>query len=155
EVRKRLAEYDVVLVVGMDLLRLYVYHEPACPIPEHIRLIHIDADPWQLNKNYPLEVGLLGDPLATLPQLDRLIVERSTAEQAERARHRAKAHEETHRRQASALGERAARERAARPPTPLALMAELARVLPEDVAVVEEAVTTTSTYLERLGAVRN
>jgi benzoylformate decarboxylase len=34
-------------------------------------------------------------------------------------------------------------------------MAALARILPENVAVVEEAVTTTNTYLERLGAVRN
>ena len=39
--------------------------------------------------------------------------------------------------------------------TPLALMGAIARVLPEDVAVVEEAVTTTNTYLERLGALRN
>jgi benzoylformate decarboxylase len=39
--------------------------------------------------------------------------------------------------------------------TPLTLMAALARVLPEDVALIEEAVTTTNTYLERLGAVRN
>ena len=34
-------------------------------------------------------------------------------------------------------------------------MGSLAGVLPEDVAVVEEAVTTTNTYLERLGALRN
>jgi benzoylformate decarboxylase len=35
------------------------------------------------------------------------------------------------------------------------LMSALARVLPEDVAVIEEAVTTTNTYFERLGALRN
>ena len=39
--------------------------------------------------------------------------------------------------------------------TPLALMTALAGVLPDDVAVIEEAVTTTNTYLERLGAIRN
>ncbi len=42
-----------------------------------------------------------------------------------------------------------------RPLAPLALMGTLARVLPPDVAVVEEAVTTTNTYLERLGALHN
>ena len=35
------------------------------------------------------------------------------------------------------------------------LMASLAGVLPDHVAVVEEAVTTTNTILERLGALRN
>ena len=39
--------------------------------------------------------------------------------------------------------------------TPLTLMSTLARVLPADVAVVEEAVTTTGTYFERLGALHN
>src|SRR5262245_48454334 len=61
EVRKRLNEYDVLLVVGMDLLRQYIYFEPSRPIPEHIRLVQIDEDPWQIGKNYAVEVGLLGD----------------------------------------------------------------------------------------------
>ena len=39
--------------------------------------------------------------------------------------------------------------------TPLAAMSALAEVLPPDVAVVEEAVTTTNTYLERLAALHN
>jgi benzoylformate decarboxylase len=37
----------------------------------------------------------------------------------------------------------------------LAVMAALARVLPNDIAVVEEAVTTTNTVFERLGALKN
>jgi benzoylformate decarboxylase len=155
EVRKRLAEYDVLLVVGMDLLRQYVYHEPARPIPEHIRLIHLDADPWQMGKNYPLEVGLVGDLRTALAELDVLVAGRLTTEQTDAARSRGKAHAEAHRRQRDALHDRATRERGARPITPLALMGAIARVLPEDVAVVEEAVTTTNTYLERLGALRN
>ena len=32
-------QIDVLLVVGMDLLRQYVYHEPARAIPEHVRLV--------------------------------------------------------------------------------------------------------------------
>jgi benzoylformate decarboxylase len=155
EVRKRLNEYDVLLVAGMDLLRQYVYHEPARPIPEHVRLVHIDVDPWQMNKNYPVEVGVVGDLGTALAELEVLVAERQTVEQADAARRRVKAQAEAHRRQADALRERAVRERPTGPMTPLALMAALARILPEDVAVVEEAVTTTNTYLERLGAVRN
>ena len=69
EVRERLKEHDVLLVVGMDLLRQYVYHEPARAIPEHIRLVHIDEDPWQLGKNYPVEVGVIGHTKVSLHEL--------------------------------------------------------------------------------------
>ena len=71
EVRDRLAEFDVLLVVGMDLLRQYVYHEPSRAIPEHLRIIHLDQEAWQLGKNYPLEVGLLGDPKVGAARIGR------------------------------------------------------------------------------------
>ncbi len=60
ETNERLREYDVLLAVGMDLLRQYLYHEPRA-IPEHIRLVQIDEDPWQLGKNYPVAVGVIGE----------------------------------------------------------------------------------------------
>ena len=34
-----------------------------------LRMIHLDTDPWELGKNYPAEVAILGDPKATLPEL--------------------------------------------------------------------------------------
>jgi benzoylformate decarboxylase len=155
EVRQRLADFDVLLVAGMDLLRQYVYHEPARALPEHVRLVHLDPDPWQLGKNYPVEVGLIGDPKAGLAELDALLAERLTSAQAETARRRGQAHAEAHRQSRVALLDRADREREVHPMTPLTLMAALARLLPMDVAVIEEAMTTTNTYLERLGALRN
>src|SRR4029077_17753325 len=51
-----------------------------------------------------------------------------------------------------ALRAKMAAERERRPMTPLTMMGALAKVLPPDAAVVEEAVTTTNTTLERLGA---
>ena len=33
------------------------------------RMIHLDTDPWELGKNFPAEVAILGDPKATLPEL--------------------------------------------------------------------------------------
>ena len=32
-------------------------------------MIHLDTDPWELGKNYPAEVAILGDPKGTLPEL--------------------------------------------------------------------------------------
>src|SRR6185437_12777386 len=155
EVRDRLAEFDVLLAVGMDLLRLYVYFEPARAIPEHIRIIHLDQDAWQLGKNYPLEVGLVGDPQAGLSELAVLLDELLSAEAAAAARSRAEARGAEHQKTRDELWRRAEGERDARPLTPLGLMSSLARVLPDNVAVVEEAVTTTNTYFERLGALKN
>ena len=34
-----------------------------------MKVIHLDTDPWQIGKNYPATVGILGDPAATLPEL--------------------------------------------------------------------------------------
>jgi benzoylformate decarboxylase len=42
-----------------------------------------------------------------------------------------------------------------RPITPLCLMDHVARILPEDAAVVEESPTTTGCHLERIGALKN
>lgn len=155
EVRDRLAEFDVLLAVGMDLLRLYVYFEPARAIPEHIRIIHLDQDPWQLGKNYPLEVGLIGDPQAGLAELVTLLDQTLAPEQVAAAKARGQARDAAHQKTRDELWRRADGERSTRPLTPLSLMSSLARVLPDDVAVIEEAVTTTNTYFERLGALKN
>lgn len=155
EVRERLAEFDVLLVVGMDLLRQYVYHEPARAIPEHVRLVHLDPDPWQLGKNYPVEVGLVGDLQAGLEELAPLLESVLTAEARAAAARRGEARASQHREARAALEQRALAAADQRPLVPLAFMASLARILPPDVAVIEEAVTTTNTYFERLGALKN
>jgi benzoylformate decarboxylase len=155
EVRARLADHDVILVSGMDLLRLYVYFEPARAIPEHIKIVHIDQDPWQLGKNYPVEVGLIGDLKVGLAELSELLRTTMSAAQVEQAKKRAATLAETHARARAAIVEDSKLQRSVRPLTPLTLMSSVARILPADVAVVEEAVTTTGTYLERLAALKN
>src|SRR5438477_3337107 len=73
EVRERLKEYDALLVVGMDLLRQYIYFEPSLPIPEHVKLVQIDEDPWQIGKNYAVEGGVMGDTHTSLAELAALL----------------------------------------------------------------------------------
>jgi len=155
ETRQRLAEFDVLFVVGMDLLREYVYHEPARAIPEHIRLIHLDENPYQLGKNYPLEVGVIGDTKTGLAELGAIIAKRMTPAQAATARTRANslALQRAEVRKAALEEYLAARNE--RPLAPAAFMQAIARVLPHDVAVIEEAVTSTNTMLERIGALKN
>ena len=91
EIRERLAEFDTLLVVGMDLFRPYIYHEPARAMPEHIRLVHLDEDPYQLGKNYPLAAALLGSTKGGLAALAAELSRRMTAPQNAAARRRAEA----------------------------------------------------------------
>ena len=151
EVRQALADFDIILAVGMNLLRLYIHAEPACPIPEQIRLIHMDADPWEIGKNYPVDVGLLGDPKAGLAELRQQVATRQSDDQILAAAQRLEAHTLRRTAERKMLLADIEAQWGQRPMKPLAFMGALCRPLPGDVAVVEEAVTTHQNLLERLG----
>ncbi len=155
DVRQRLAEFDVLLVAGMKLMQLYIYHEPARALPEHIRLVQIDDNPWELGKNYPLEVGLIGHPKPALAELAALLDAGRTPEQATAARARGAARGKLHLAQREALRREARQQYDLRPMTPLCLTDHLAEVLTSDVAVIEESPTTAAGYFERVGMLRN
>lgn len=155
EVRERLAPYDVLLVTGMDLLRQYVYFEPSRAIPEHLRIVHLDEDPWQLGKNYPVEVGLIGDTKAGLAELAEQLERRLTAADRSDIAARTERLANQHAAARQQYAQHAQQQLDARPMTPAALMYSLAQILPDDVAVIEEAVTTTNTAFERLGKLKN
>jgi len=155
EVRERLKDFDVLFVAGMDLLRQYVYHEPARAIPEHIRLVHLDEDQWQIGKNYPVEVGLIGGTRAGLAALVETLDAEMTDQQRQAAQKRAESWATAHAEARNQLAGAIEQEPKTSPLSPLAMMGNLAKVLPENVAVIEEAVTTTGTLLERLGVLRD
>lgn len=155
EVRDRLHEFDVLLVTGMDLLRQYVYFEPSRAIPEHIRLVHVDENPWQIGKNYPVEVGVIGHTKTALGEIAELLQSRRTPEQQSLAATRSERRRVQHDAARQQFRDQIRAERAQRPVSPLTLMGALSSVLPADVAVIEEAVTTTNTTFERLGVLKN
>ena len=155
EISKRLAEFDVLLVAGMDLLREYIFHGPEPAIPKRARLVHLDENPREIGKNFPVEVGLLGDTKSGLAELDALLAsvisDDMRVEAAARRESRGKLHHDVRDKLRAAI----ASKRDVRPMTPGVLMESLARVLPDNVAVIEEAVTTTNTSFQRLGALKN
>ncbi len=155
DIRSRLAEFDVILVAGMNLLRELVYRGPAPAIPEAARLIQLDSNPWELGKNYPAEVALLGDPATGLAELADRVVALQDAEHAAAAAERRVAHAFRRAAERARLEAEIAAHWDARPMTSLALMGALARVLPPNAAVIEEAATTHGNVLERLGVLRD
>ena len=104
EVRERLAEFDVLLVVGMKLMQQYIYHEPARP---HSRARPPGADRRQIPGNWArtirVEVGLVGHPKAALAELAELLAAQMTPEQTAAARGRAAARGQSHQRATGGL----------------------------------------------------
>src|SRR4029077_15445618 len=67
-IRSALEEHDVLFSVGGDLFTLSL-PSPVEPVPKDLTVIHLDIDPWELGKNDPAKVAILGDPKATLPEI--------------------------------------------------------------------------------------
>lgn len=155
EIHEFLKPYDVLLVVGMDLLREYVYFEPARAIPEHIRIVHLDEDAYQIGKNYPVAVGVLGSIKASLEDVFMQVADITTREHNKQATTREQPHLKRHAAARDVLNKEAENQCGVRPITPLVLMETLGRVLPANVAVIEEAVTTANANFQRLGVLRN
>ncbi|MFZ5828640.1 MAG: thiamine pyrophosphate-dependent enzyme [Planctomycetota bacterium] len=151
QIRERLAEFDALLAVGVKLLQLYIYREPARAIPESLRLVQIDESAWEIGKNYPVEVGLVGHPWPAMRELTELLRRQMTAEQSRAAMLRGAARGRMQQSDRGLLQREAREQLATRPMTPLAAMEAVARVLPAEAAVVEESPTTTHAYLERTG----
>jgi benzoylformate decarboxylase len=155
EIARRLNEFDVLLVAGMDLLREYVYHGSQPAIPAHVKIVHVDDSAYQIGKNFPVEVGLLGSAKPALAELDQVLSTMMGDDRRAAAAKRGEARAAKHREIQARLRESIAARSGERPMPGGVLMESLSRVLPDDVAVIEEAVTTTNTTFQRLGALKN
>ena len=109
---------------------------------DDLTLVHLDNDPWELGKNYPPKVAILGDPKATLPEITAALRERMTAGERAAARERLDAAK------AATLAEREALMAKARaraddtPLQPLSLLAAIGEMLPKDAVVIDETISS-------------
>jgi acetolactate synthase-1/2/3 large subunit len=72
-------EADVLLAVGCrfaDLSTSSYKHGASFSIPP-TRLIHVDIDPTEIGKNYPTEIGIVGDAKAVLRQFINFLKEKA------------------------------------------------------------------------------
>jgi benzoylformate decarboxylase len=141
EVRKVLDRHDLLFSVGGDLFTLSLPHA-VDPMPPNLPLIHLDTDPWEIGKNYPAAVGILGDPRATLPDLTAAVRARMSTGALAAARTRADAASDAARKEREGLKAKARALAGATPVQPLALLEAIGGMLPKDAVVVEEALSS-------------
>ncbi len=150
-IRALLMKHDLLFSVGGDLFTLSLPPDVE-PMPEGMPIIHLDVDPWEIGKNYPAQVAILGDPKATLPDLAEALRRRMTAEARKDAQTRM---EEVRRAQAATvqrLRSQAAAEAGRTPITPLALVAAVADTVPDDGIVVDESISSSGGLRDLLRA---
>jgi benzoylformate decarboxylase len=141
EVRKVLSQYDVLFSVGADLFTLSLPSD-VDPMPPGIKLVHLDVDPWELGKNYPPEVAILGDPKATLPDITSAARERMSSGARGAARERLDVARKAIAGEREALKAKARALAGATPIQPLALLNAIGETLPKDAVVIEEALSS-------------
>jgi benzoylformate decarboxylase len=140
-IRKILEQYDVLFSAGGDLFTLSLPSDIE-PMPAGLTLIHLDTDAWELGKNYPPKVAILGDPKTTLPDLTKAVRDAMTSgargvarERLEAAKRASTAEREALKAKARALAEQT-------PVAPLALLNAIGETLPHDAVVIDETISS-------------
>jgi benzoylformate decarboxylase len=140
-IRAILAQHDLLFSVGGDLFTLSLPAEVEA-VPEGMRIIHLDTDAWELAKNYPASVAILGDPKPTLPEITAAVAERMSAAQRARAQDRRAATMKAIASQLAELRDRARAEAGKTPIRPLALLHAIGEALPADAIVIDETISS-------------
>jgi benzoylformate decarboxylase len=143
-VRRALEPADVLLVVGLNLFQPFLY-TPGGPLPTGMMVVQIDSDPWEIGKNYPVQVGILSDPKAALAQLTPRLRQRMATAQQDAAKRRLDSERGLRLEERRSLQARTAEDDAKEPMSALVLMREIAQALPADAVVVNESVTAGGT----------
>ena len=139
--REVLDKHDLLFSVGGDL---FTWSLPSNidPWPAGLPLIHLDTDPWQIGKNYPAKVAILGDPKATLPDITAAVGARMTASAKSAASARLKSATETIKKDLDAFRAKARAMAGKTPVQPLALLEAIGAMLPKDAVVIEEILSS-------------
>ncbi|MEM1298491.1 MAG: thiamine pyrophosphate-dependent enzyme [Pseudomonadota bacterium] len=143
QVRAALAPYDLMVVIGADVLRMSVFDETD-PLPDGLPIVQLGLDDWEMGKNYPAEMAVAGDVRETLHALTPMLRDRGGEAHATKATSRITALEERNWTANRARLVEATHARASdRPIHPDWLMLQIAEALPEDAIVVEEGISST------------
>lgn len=150
-IRKALEGADVVLLVGGPFFE-EVWYAPGSPLPPGARVIQIESAAERVAPNWPVSVGLVGDPRAALSALVAAV-----PAQVDGAARRNDALRALKTQDAEAQRARAAKRWNNSPIAVPRAMAEIEAALPPDAILVDESITASTdlartVQFERVGA---
>jgi benzoylformate decarboxylase len=141
DVHRVLKSGDVLLVVGMNLFRPFLYAAEG-PLPDGLKIVHVDADPWEVGKNYQVEVGIVADPKLAMGELASVLAAQLTPVEGTAAARRIELERGLRSQERKDLERRTTAANRGDAIVPDVLMRELADVLPGNAVVVNESVTS-------------
>ncbi len=133
-----LSSYDRVLLIGEQAFVVYPY-TPGPALPPDVELLHLSPDAAQVGRAWPVRLGVVGHPRATLEVLLPLVRARADAEAATAAVAEAAVARAA---EVAGLEETALGRYGPAPMDPMAAAHALVRAMPADSLVVDEAITT-------------
>jgi len=140
---------DAILIVGTYVFP-EVYPNLSNVFAPGAKIIHIDLDAYSIGKNFPVNLGVVGDPKLTLNALANILENKMTPEQKSAARQRT---EKISQIKDQKLAKQNEQDHAQREDVPVAFsrfMEELSKVLPSDVVIFDEALTASGTLTRYL-----
>jgi len=141
QVRDTLQPYDLLVVLGADLLRMSVY-SPVEPLPDYLPVIHISERAHELGKNYRTDLAVQANVKETLAALLQHIRPRVDRAEAEHRVAELKTRNWSAQRSRSRLDVMMAAEHV--PIDPQYLMLRFSETLPKDAVVVDEGLVSTN-----------
>jgi benzoylformate decarboxylase len=142
QVRDLLSEYDLMIALGTDPLRMSVHSEIE-PLPAGMPIVQIGLVDWDLGKNFPVELALKADVKETLQALIPALESAGGAALTQRAKDRiaklGATNWSTRRRQ---LVEQLAAKQASDPIDPDWLSLQVVDAMPASAILVDEGLTS-------------
>ena len=136
----QLSAADVIMAVGTPVLTLlFPLNEP--PFPAEATTIHIDLDPWEISKSWPVQHGIMADPKLALADLLVALREHLSPAHREAAQRRAQAIQAMAQQFAQAMDASAQAKWDQQPISPGRMAKELAGAIAPGTVLFDESIT--------------
>ncbi|MGB9700500.1 MAG: thiamine pyrophosphate-binding protein [Thermodesulfobacteriota bacterium] len=140
-VREALNDKDVLFAVGGELVTMSLPSEIE-PLPPGIKIIHLHQDPWEIGKNYPTQVAMMGEARETLLELAKILEAKITPEQRNEAYHRREVIRQSKEKIFNTLKEKIKKEKESQSISGSVLMDAICEVLPAEAVIVDETISS-------------
>jgi benzoylformate decarboxylase len=143
QVRDTLEPYDLMIVLGADVLRMSVW-DAVDPMPAELPIVQIGLNDWEMGKNYATEIAIGSDVRETLKALTPVLKERGGPALSDAAAKRiAVLGSKNWSANRATLIDKIETAGSGEPINPDWLMLQISEALPENGIIVNEGVTAT------------